>query len=69
MITELAWYLEEGRFSKLYTEFEEALTEYADARKTGGEAAADDRRKLEKLCERHIANAGMKRSPYVDAEK
>ena len=35
MITELSWYLEEGRFSKLYTEFEEALTEYADARKTG----------------------------------
>ena len=69
MITELVWYLEEGRFSKLYTEFEEALTEYADARKTGGEAAADGRRKLEKICERHIANAGMKRSPYVDAEE
>ena len=48
MITELAWYLEEGRFSKLYTEFEEALTEYADAQKNGGEAAADGCRKPEK---------------------
>jgi len=60
MIKELAWYMEEGRYTGLVTEFQKVMDDYAAAKSAGSPDAAEKREQVRRLYEEHAVKSGYK---------
>jgi hypothetical protein len=60
MIKELAWYMEDNRFTSLVSEFQTVMDEYAEAKQNGDADTEAKREKVRRLYEEHAVQSGYR---------